>query len=137
MNEQYTYYQLGQRDALAEILTIARAKQDITLVGLMKELATSLLQSDPDHCHAKWWINQEETSMIPRLFIDNDWYAFQTKPDTIELFHYNVMVDNGSIEHYAHYCTITWKDDCMDLNAVDSEVVPWNMLIDIFEGRAA
>lgn len=74
--------------------------------------------------------------MKPRLFIKDDWYAFQTSPDTIELFRYDVMADNGSVEHHAHYCTVTWKGDYIDLSG-HREDHPWEMLRDIFEGRAA
>jgi len=77
-------------------------------------------------------------AMTPRLFIGEGWYAFQTAPDTIELFHYDVMVDNGSQEHYAHYCTVTWDGgNSLDASRNDREDIPWEMLWDIFEGRAA
>jgi len=74
----------------------------------------------------------------PRLFIEDGWYAFQAAKDTIELFHYDVMSDNGTREHYAHYCTVTWDGgNSLDASLNDREDIPWEMLWDIFEGRAA
>ncbi len=75
-------------------------------------------------------------TMKPRLFMIDNWYAVQTASDTIELFRYDVHEDNGTVEHYAHYCTVTWKDDCIDLSGVDSEGIPLETLRSIFEGRA-
>jgi len=78
--------------------------------------------------------------MTPRLFIDHDegWYAVQTSPGTVELFHYNVMADNGTVSHYAHYCTVTWDGgNSFDAGFIDRADFPWNMLWEIFEGRAA
>jgi hypothetical protein len=74
--------------------------------------------------------------MTPRLFIIYDWYAVQTKPDTIELFHYDVMADNGDFEHYAHYCTVTCKGMGIDVSFVDRDDFPWDMLQAIFNGEA-
>jgi len=60
MNKQSAYYQLGKRDALAELLTIGRSRSSrgADLLDLMSELATAMLKLDPDHPHAKWWIKR-------------------------------------------------------------------------------
>jgi hypothetical protein len=72
--------------------------------------------------------------MTPRLFIHHGWHAIQTQPDTIELFRYDVMADNNSFEHYAHYCTVTCKNLVIDVSFVDRDDFPWDMLRDIFGG---
>ena len=77
--------------------------------------------------------------MTPRLFIEDGWYAVQTANDTIELFRYDVMADNGNVEHYAHYCTVTRTGNHLSVSPSrdDRDDRPWEMLWDIFEGRAA
>ncbi len=78
--------------------------------------------------------------MIPRLFTYDGWYAVQTALDTIELFHYDVMGDNG-IEHHAHCCTVKWVNgNCQvkwnDSGFIDRKEFPWKMLRSIFNGAA-
>jgi hypothetical protein len=72
--------------------------------------------------------------MTPRLFMLDGWYAVQTNLCTIELFRYDVMEDNGVVEHYAHYCTVTCKNLVIDVSFIDQENFPWEMLRAVFEG---
>lgn len=75
--------------------------------------------------------------MTPHLFMIDGWYAVQTAADKIELFRYDVHRDNGTVEHYAHYCTVTCKNEVIDVSMVDRDDIPWDMFRDIFNGRAA
>lgn len=47
------FYGLGKRDALAETFMLIR---NVGHDAALKELATALLESCPDHPHAKWYI---------------------------------------------------------------------------------
>jgi len=75
--------------------------------------------------------------MTPRLFMIDGWYAVQIDPCTVELFRYDVHKDNGTVEHYAHYCHVTCKNLVIDVSFVDRDDFPWDMLRAIFNGEAA
>jgi hypothetical protein len=50
------YYNLGRRDALAEVLMLAREGAD-DLPAVMREIATTLQRAGADNPHAQWWLN--------------------------------------------------------------------------------
>ena len=55
MNNENTFYELGKRDAVAEILMMVRMK-DGDASAVLHELANSLLKIEPEHPHAIWII---------------------------------------------------------------------------------
>ena len=57
MKDANVFYQIGRRDAIAEVLMLFRMNGDRAIVELAKELLRVL----PDHPHAKWVLEKDET----------------------------------------------------------------------------